>query len=474
MNPEEQSRIFADYYEKLAVPSNEEHYDEDYLELMNNIIKQQIDTCNITIFSEEEIIKAVDKLNSGKTADEYSLTAEHFIYAGRSISPNIVSLFNNIMQTGEIPKVFKTGILTPVHKKGKDSTLPTNYREINVTSALGKVFEYALLDKMIDLNSNQSELQFGFTQGLSPIMAALIVSDGIVHAKQQNLNMFLATLDKLERRGLGLNIGLEYCGSPLCADADDIVLMTTDETETQAMLNIAYKFSCQHCYNIHPEKSTLIKTERIKTSKQQHPITLGEKPIKEDQQTTHLGIIRARALPIEAELHKRQLSLLYSILASENTKLKNVMERQMTVNAGNSDSFFSRAQEILNFYNLPSIAEFKKHLPSKIRWKKDINRSIADKWSNFLQKEMEEKSTLKHCNIQILKIHEVHPVWRTLPPVTYEVKRANIKAMFLTGTYLLQEHIQRFNGNSDEQKMPAVSNRTERLNTFPTKMPSIK
>ncbi|CAC5425648.1 unnamed protein product [Mytilus coruscus] len=100
MNPEEQSRIFADYYEKLAVPSNEEHYEEDYLEeskyrleLMNNITKHQIDTCNITIFSEEEIIKAVNKLNSGKTADEYSLTAEHFIYAGGSISPNIVSLF---------------------------------------------------------------------------------------------------------------------------------------------------------------------------------------------------------------------------------------------------------------------------------------------------------------------------------------------------------------------------------------------
>ncbi|CAC5392099.1 unnamed protein product [Mytilus coruscus] len=97
--------------------------------------------------------------------------------------------------------------------------------------------------------------------------------------------------EELERRGLGLNIGLEYCGSPLCAD--DIVLLTTDETEIQAMLNIAYKFSCQHRYNIHPEKSTLIKTERIKTCKQQHPITLGEKPIKEDQQTTHLGIIRA-------------------------------------------------------------------------------------------------------------------------------------------------------------------------------------
>ncbi|CAC5363398.1 unnamed protein product [Mytilus coruscus] len=98
-------------------------------------------------------------------------------------------------KTGEIPKVFKTGIMTPVHKKGKDSTLTTNYRGITVTSALGKIFEYAILDKMTELNNNQSELQFGFTKGLSPIMAALLVSEGIVHAKQQDMTMFLATLD---------------------------------------------------------------------------------------------------------------------------------------------------------------------------------------------------------------------------------------------------------------------------------------
>ncbi|CAC5418281.1 unnamed protein product [Mytilus coruscus] len=162
---------------------------------MNNIIKHTIQESIITTFNEEEIFKAIAKLNSGKTSDEYSLTAEHFKYAGRSIIPNILSLFNKIMQTGEIPKVFKTGIMTPVHKKGKDSTLPTNYRGITVTSALWKIFEYAILDKMTELNNNQSELQFGFTKGLSPIMAALIVSEGIVHAKQQDMTMFLATLD---------------------------------------------------------------------------------------------------------------------------------------------------------------------------------------------------------------------------------------------------------------------------------------
>ena len=194
--------------------------------------------------------------------------------------------------------------------------------------------------------------------------------------------------------------------------------MFTDVEEIQTMLDIAYKYSCQHRYNIHPQKSALIKTERNKMKSLTEPVKLGENPLQTVNQTVHLGIIRANknetnlniqehisiarktlyslipvglngkyvlprllyglevlplnvsqitelkqfhtktlkcfqslpvrtatsavyllhgALPIEAELHKRQLSLLYSILAS---KLKNLMERQLTVNKNNPESFF--------------------------------------------------------------------------------------------------------------------------------------
>jgi hypothetical protein len=48
------------------------------------------------------------------------------------------------------------------------------------------------------------------------------------------------------------------------------------------------------------------------------------------------------ALPIEAELHKRQLSFLYILLSAENVKLKRIIERQPCVNFDNKDSFFYR------------------------------------------------------------------------------------------------------------------------------------
>ena len=216
------------------------------------------------------------------------------------------------------------------------------------------------------MNQDQSELQFGFTKGLSPIMAALIVSEGVLQAKQLKQNLYLAALDTqkafdvvdhtilleklyhqippdiwrtiknlytgmtsevkwnrnnssqfpinqgvrqggilsthlyklyindlptiLERHRLGLNIGEEFYGSPLCAD--DIILMSTNPTEIQSMLDISYNYSCQHRYIIHPEKSMLITTERLKDNST-HSITIGEKPIQSSLQTTHLGIVRA-------------------------------------------------------------------------------------------------------------------------------------------------------------------------------------
>ena len=63
------------------------------------------------------------------------------------------------------------------------------------------------------------------------------------------------------------------------------------------------------------------------------------------------------AIPIEAELHKRKLSLLYSMLASDNLKIKEIINRQISVSYDNEDSFFCSIRDILILYDLPSITD---------------------------------------------------------------------------------------------------------------------
>jgi predicted nuclease with TOPRIM domain len=149
------------------------------------------------------------------------------------------------------------------------------------------------------------------------------------------------------------------------------------------------------------------------------------------------------------------------------------MERQLTVNKNNPESFFSRIQDILNLYNLPPIYVLVDALPTKLAWKRGINLNIAEKWTNKLSEEVEGKSSMKLCNRDILKIHDVHSVWSSLPAVTREVKKAQIKARLLTGTYLLQSDMQRFSKEKDEQKCELWQIEQENMEHFLLRCPAL-
>jgi hypothetical protein len=59
--------------------------------------------------------------------------------------------------------------------KDKDPTMVNSHRGITVTPVIGKIFEYSMLKK---LNfKDKSELQFGFTTGVTPLMSSLIISE---------------------------------------------------------------------------------------------------------------------------------------------------------------------------------------------------------------------------------------------------------------------------------------------------------
>ena len=139
-----------------------------------------------------DIEKVINKLHNGKSPDEYGISAEHFKAGKSELVPVITKIFNHILDTKKIPAVFKTGVITPVLKKGKDSKLLENYRGITVTAIFGKVFEYALLEI---LHITQSEMQFGFTEGLSPAMTGLLISEAKAESQENKTHIYVATLD---------------------------------------------------------------------------------------------------------------------------------------------------------------------------------------------------------------------------------------------------------------------------------------
>lgn len=197
--PSEQRQCFTDYFEDLSVPKDD-GFDSAYLDMINireTLISRLCDNTRTELepIQEQEVQTALKKLNTGKSADEFGLVAEQLKASKDILTPIITATFNQFITNKSVPNSFKGGIVTPVLKKGKNATVLDNYRGITVTPILSKLFEYTLLHRL-STSLDQSPLQFGFTEGLAPLMAAMLVSEARAEVKANTkAPLFLVTLD---------------------------------------------------------------------------------------------------------------------------------------------------------------------------------------------------------------------------------------------------------------------------------------
>ena len=83
------------------------------------------------------------------------------------------------------------------------------------------------------------------------------------------------------------------------------------------------------------------------------------------------------------------------MVTSENSTLQELKRRQTFI--WNGDSFFKRVSDIAGRYNLPCPEEMQQF--SKDEWKSTIKRSVREYWTNRLQEEAEDKSTLEKISL---------------------------------------------------------------------------
>ena len=191
---------FASYNEDLAALKNHPNFSQEYLDsatLQEAVIEEitRLKPDELILIDEEEVFLAIKSLNSSKAADELELTAENLKYSDRVALPIIVEIFNELLRTKRVPEQFKSGIINPIQKKGKDPRHFENYRGITISSILGKLLESVISKRLHQLNADQSELQYRFTKGLSPTMASLLLSEAALDSRLSNHPLYVATLD---------------------------------------------------------------------------------------------------------------------------------------------------------------------------------------------------------------------------------------------------------------------------------------
>ena len=78
---------------------------------------------------------------------------------------SLLCIFNQIWHTGILPDSWKEAIVIPIPKPGKDSTNPTNYRPIALTSCICKTMERIVNDRLVwflEKNKLIAAVQSGF------------------------------------------------------------------------------------------------------------------------------------------------------------------------------------------------------------------------------------------------------------------------------------------------------------------------
>ena len=124
------------------------------------------------------------------------------------------------------------------------------------------------------VDSDMYSVSQGVKQGgvLSPLLYKTYINDLLV---------------SMRRAELGLQIGGIYLGTPTVAD--DVLLMSTNQLELQAMLNMAHDYSVYHEYEIHPQKSVVVTQVRPSGAKECRWM-LGDKEVTSAEKFTHLGL----------------------------------------------------------------------------------------------------------------------------------------------------------------------------------------
>ena len=110
------------------------------------------------------VLKSLQTLPNRKGVDILGFDNILLIIASELIYTHITYLFNLSLNTSVVPKDWKVASVTPIYKGVRDTTDPSNYQPISITTSFTKIFELAFKDTAIISNSQSAYLKGRSTQ----------------------------------------------------------------------------------------------------------------------------------------------------------------------------------------------------------------------------------------------------------------------------------------------------------------------
>ena len=138
-------------------------------------------------------------IKNGKSCGTDGILGEFIKFGGEVLREALVKLFQEVLETGEIPKEWKRSRITLVHKGGgKPREEIGNYRPIAVVNVMAKVFGHIINNKImswIEERKVLGEEQNGFRRGRGGLENVLVIREIIDRNKKMGKELYLTFLD---------------------------------------------------------------------------------------------------------------------------------------------------------------------------------------------------------------------------------------------------------------------------------------
>ena len=96
----------------------------------------------------------------------------------KEISKSMAQLFNNLLESGHFPDLWKISHITPIYKKSGLKSAKENFRPISLLPTISKVFESIIHERLSEhcfRNNIISERQAAYLKGDSTIISYFIL-----------------------------------------------------------------------------------------------------------------------------------------------------------------------------------------------------------------------------------------------------------------------------------------------------------
>ena len=145
--------------------------------------------------SPEEVYLVSSELDNGKSPGKDGVPAEFFKYAPVCILEFVARFFNSVMCHGFLPSTISDVLLIPIPKnKLGDISNSSNYRPIAIATAVSKIFEKLLLNRMCSA-VDSSDHQFGFKKSHSTDLCIVALKEVIGYYRKLNTPLFICFVD---------------------------------------------------------------------------------------------------------------------------------------------------------------------------------------------------------------------------------------------------------------------------------------